>query len=192
MLLERGDVVSYLLKMNGGTRYLEVGVADGVTYNRIVAPFKHGIDPRTPHGTHMMTSDQYFEQAGDLLFDCIFIDGLHTQEQVSLDIENGLRHLSPKGYLVMHDMLPPDLEHERPDRCGTCWRAVAERRCTDPHYVHVTLDIDYGVGVARRDTAVQLPLWERPEGGWSYDYLMKRRDELMNVISEERFRRLFQ
>ena len=51
------------------------------------------------------TSDIFFANIpDDLLFDCIFIDGDHSYEQVVKDIRNSKKHLSANGVIIMHDV----------------------------------------------------------------------------------------
>ena len=39
-------------------------------------------------------------------FDCVFIDGLHTYNQVKKDIHNSLKYLNINGIIMLHDCLP--------------------------------------------------------------------------------------
>jgi predicted O-methyltransferase YrrM len=50
------------------------------------------------------TSDNFF-LTNKLLFDLIYIDGLHTYDQVKSDLENAYKFLRPKGYLLIDDYL---------------------------------------------------------------------------------------
>ena len=53
-----------------------------------------------------MTSDDFFRSIStDRLFDCIFIDGDHSYEQVVKDIRNSKKHLSANGVIIMHDVI---------------------------------------------------------------------------------------
>jgi len=53
---------------------------------------------------HKTTSDNFF-LTNKLLFDLIYIDGLHTYDQVKSDLENAYKFLRPKGYLLIDDYL---------------------------------------------------------------------------------------
>jgi len=53
---------------------------------------------------HKTTSDNFFLE-NKLLFDLIYIDGLHTYDQVKSDLENAYKFLKPKGYLLIDDYL---------------------------------------------------------------------------------------
>ena len=50
-------------------------------------------------------SDDFFKTSKDK-FDVIFIDGLHTYDQVRRDVINSIKHLKEGGYIALHDMLP--------------------------------------------------------------------------------------
>ena len=50
------------------------------------------------------TSDNFF-LTNKLLFDLIYIDGLHAYDQVKSDLENAYKFLRPKGYLLIDDYL---------------------------------------------------------------------------------------
>ena len=53
-----------------------------------------------------MTSDNYFFNNKNNLFDLIFLDGLHTYEQTIKDIFNSLKTLKKNGVIIVHDCLP--------------------------------------------------------------------------------------
>jgi predicted O-methyltransferase YrrM len=53
---------------------------------------------------HKTTSDNFF-LTNKLLFDLIYIDGLHTYDQVKSDLENAYKFLRPKGHLLIDDYL---------------------------------------------------------------------------------------
>jgi predicted O-methyltransferase YrrM len=53
---------------------------------------------------HKTTSDNFF-LTNKLLFDLIYIDGLHAYDQVKSDLENAYKILRPKGYLLIDDYL---------------------------------------------------------------------------------------
>jgi predicted O-methyltransferase YrrM len=50
------------------------------------------------------TSDNFFF-TNKLFFDFIYIDGLHTYDQVNSDLENAYKFLKPKGYILIDDYL---------------------------------------------------------------------------------------
>lgn len=118
--MTRHEVVQGLLALFGAPRYLEIGVAKGVTFHTVHAAEKVAVDPRfgfdveEAKRTHptaryfQVTSDHYFGQivAPDERFDVIYLDGLHTAEQTLRDLLNALCYLAPGGVVVIDDVKP--------------------------------------------------------------------------------------
>jgi hypothetical protein len=123
---------------------------------------KVGVDPE-PVSTFHGTSDAFFA-ANDETFDLIFVDGDHTEEQVSRDIANAYVCLAPGGVIVLHDCLPPDAWHQRPVEefvdgeawNGHVWRVILREFDASPHKCCIVAT-DWGCGVI--DTAGrQIPM----------------------------------
>jgi len=136
MITTHTHLINALIEKHNLRRYLEIGVqSPQQNFDKINAEYKLGIDPEieyrvneralshTANGmtfTNVIvldkllktTSDDYFKVLGSCIndkgnhFDLIFIDGLHTAEQVKRDFENSLRCLSDNGFIVIHDVLP--------------------------------------------------------------------------------------
>lgn len=118
--ITRPDVVLGLLNIFTAPAYLEVGVSSGATFHSAVAARKVAVDPkfkfdleeaRKANPTaeyHQVTSDTYFGTiaAPEERFDLIFLDGLHTFEQILRDLLNALHHLKPGGLILVDDVLP--------------------------------------------------------------------------------------
>lgn len=117
----RAQVVRRLVAHYDEPRYLEIGVCEGRTFDRVPAAVKVAVDPefRFDHTAaerlapgisyHQITSDEYFGTVAepDAQFDVIYLDGLHTVEQTLRDLLNALPHLQPQGVLVIDDVRPP-------------------------------------------------------------------------------------
>lgn len=117
----RAQVIRRLVAHYDRPRYLEIGVCEGRTFDRVPAAVKVAVDPefrfdhdapeRLVPGTsyHQVTSDDYFGTlvGADARFDVIYLDGLHTVEQTLRDLLNALPHLQPQGVLVIDDVRPP-------------------------------------------------------------------------------------
>ncbi|MBJ7356961.1 class I SAM-dependent methyltransferase [Nocardioides sp.] len=117
----RAQVVRRLVAHYDQPRYLEIGVCEGRTFDRVPAAVKVAVDPefrfdhtapeRLVPGTsyHQITSDEYFGAVvpAEAQFDVIYLDGLHTVEQTLRDLLNALPHLQPQGVLVIDDVRPP-------------------------------------------------------------------------------------
>lgn len=110
----RTDLLNHLAEKYGLQRYLEIGVqVPELNFDRIKCKWKSSVDP-DPRAKAMypMTSDKFFKSwIYEEKFDLVFIDGLHTAEQVKKDFENALTILSPNGFIVLHDCNPLKEEH---------------------------------------------------------------------------------
>lgn len=117
----RAQVMRRLLAHYDEPRYLEIGVCEGRTFDRVTAAVRVAVDPefrfdheapeRQVPGTtyHQITSDEYFGTVVEpgTQFDVIYLDGLHTVEQTLRDLLNALPYLQPQGVLVIDDVRPP-------------------------------------------------------------------------------------
>jgi SAM-dependent methyltransferase len=145
-------LVNLLVAQRPEGRYLEIGCAGNGLFDSVPARHKTGVDPERG-GTHRLTSDAFFAQAGDAKYDVIFIDGLHIYEQTRRDVTNALAHLAPGGWIAIHDMMPIDwLEEHVP--CisgiwtGNVWKIGFELgRCAGIDFRLVK--IDRGIGLVR-------------------------------------------
>jgi hypothetical protein len=79
---DRRDIIKYLTNRFQYKHYLEIGCEYDMAFGVLKEMYEYavGVDP-AQGGTHRMTSDEFFRQS-NLTFDIIFIDGLHTGEQV--------------------------------------------------------------------------------------------------------------
>jgi hypothetical protein len=112
---------------------------------------KVGVDP-LKGGTHRMSSDEFFAE-NQSRFDIIFIDGLHTYEQVRRDVINAMAALAPGGWIALHDLVPRTWEEEHVPRVsglwtGDVWKVAIELSKT-PAIEFRILMIDHGVGLMR-------------------------------------------
>src|SRR6187200_105310 len=93
--------INQLAAALGATRYLEIGVEDGLTFFNINIPDRTAVDPNLLFDYRPMQSDRthFFKISSDEFFahhpppapfDIIFIDGLHTFEQALRDLLNSL------------------------------------------------------------------------------------------------------
>jgi hypothetical protein len=121
-------------------------------------------------------------------FDLIFIDGLHTAEQVKKDFENALKILSPNGFIVLHDCNPEKEEHTIAPRPtarghwnGSCYKFAASLL----HKGKRTVDIDNGCMVVPGDREYQI-LYE-PLSIWTWDLFNNNRQRALNLISWDEF-----
>lgn len=143
-------VVNLLLRHFTTPTYLEIGCASNALFSSVPVKHKIGVDP-AQGGTHRMPSDAFFEHNTET-FDVIFIDGLHTYDQVRRDVLNALACVRPGGWIALHDMLPRTwIEHHVPmvtqgDWTGDVWKVAIELAKTPGIRFHI-VQIDHGVGV---------------------------------------------
>jgi SAM-dependent methyltransferase len=144
-------LVNVLVSKKQDPAYLEIGCQSNDLFDSVPCQQKTGVDPAAG-GTVRETSDAFFEK-NTQLFDVVFIDGLHTYEQVRRDVVNAIRFLKPGGFIALHDMLPGSwIEHHVPRICeewtGDTWKVafdLAQSKGID----FIIAKIDHGVGVLR-------------------------------------------
>jgi hypothetical protein len=135
--MRRSDVINQIIKKYNyiNPNYLEIGVWHGETFKDIECENKDGVDPEhyceSKYVNHKMTSDEFFKNNINKKYDIIFIDGLHTAHQVSLDLYNSINHLNNNGFIVLDDVYPHcEREQESLDlskvgaQTGDVWKAV--------------------------------------------------------------------
>lgn len=190
--VSRISLCNHLVVTYGLNSYLEIGTRDkSAMSNHILAQRVASVDPDTAaEPEYLMTSDEYFARH-DEKFDLIFIDGLHTGEQVKRDIDNALAALTSRGMILLHDLNPPTAFHARevyevngafPRWNGTSWEGYAWHRKHSPDLEMYVVDVDWGVGFVRPGKQVT---WDGPTEG--YDALKANRQDLLNLISISEF-----
>jgi len=163
--LTRWEIINHIIKKYDFERYLEIGISNPRwCYNMVSCRDKDGVDPgyefENNVANYKMTSDEFFELISeDKQWDVIFIDGLHLAHQVIKDINNSLKHLSPNGFLVIHDCSPLNVWRQRENYMidnryypwnGTTWKAFYHLRTTRSDLSMCTINSDSGVGIVRR------------------------------------------
>ena len=196
MRVDRVALCNHLLVAGRLAAYMEIGCRNKRDMNdRILARRVASVDPDPNAGAeYCMTSDAYFRNH-DEKFDLIFIDGLHTGEQVRRDISNALTALNPGGFILLHDMNPPTAFHAREDYevdgefpawNGTSWEGYAWHRKHSPQLSMCVVDTDWGVGIVQRGR--QTP-WDGETTG--YHVLDSNRKEILNLVSVKDFLKCF-
>lgn len=190
----RTDVINHLIDKYNLQRYCEIGLQrPEQNFDKIKSAHKVSVDPDlNADATYCMTSDRFFEDAAygigynDNQFSIIFLDGLHSADQLEKDFFNCLKYLSPNGWVVMHDTNPSseDLTHFPRDKRGTwngsCYKFAARLKSKN----YFTVDVDHGVSVYRKVDGVPL-IKNNSEITW--DYFDKNRKELLNLVSWDEF-----
>lgn len=153
--------VNLVLSQLNSPKYLEIGCASNSLFSSVPCEIKVGVDPDSG-GTLQLTSDEFFE-TNVTKFNLIFIDGLHTYDQVRRDTLNALNSLEEGGYIMLHDMLPRNWKESHipiittGSWTGDVWKVAFELSDADGLDFRI-LKIDHGVGVLRKsEIDVQLP-----------------------------------
>ena len=134
-MINRTKEINRIIKENGYTSYLEIGLGNGANFQDIDTELKIGVDPeydmvkfahlRSDGKLASVTSDEFFFRLGieepQLKFDLIFIDGLHHADQVERDIINAWNCLNKGGQIIIHDVKPLDDKCQRVPREQTTW-----------------------------------------------------------------------
>lgn len=200
----RTDLLNHLAEKYHLKRYLEIGVQNPAqNFDKIICPEKIGVDPDPKANARFQcTSDVFFDIYDDremidhgsiqvpgtiIPFELIFIDGLHTAEQVRKDFENALKYLSPDGFIVLHDCNPLKEEHTivpRPTPTGH-WNGDVWRFATAFYgyedLVRATVDIDNGCMVVNpKGTVFKTGISEM-----SWKEFDANRKKYLNLISWE-------
>ena len=145
----RFDIINNIIKYKKYNSYLEIGCQADVSFKKILAADKIGVDPMDG-GTHRMTSDNFFK-TNQKTFDIIFIDGLHEYSQVLRDIKNSINFLNKDGIILVHDCLPAKIWHQTMPQThsswnGDVWKAIVECR-TLKNIDTDTCVADQGLGI---------------------------------------------
>lgn len=104
--------------MTNCDQYLEVGVAQGLTLERVAVSHRCGVDPepqfdfeKLPAGVSFFhgTSDEFFTQLDPhRKFDLAFLDGLHHWQQTYRDLLSTLNHSKVGSLILIDDVVPDD------------------------------------------------------------------------------------
>lgn len=155
--ISRIRLLQHLIQHCQYQSYLEIGCDKNQVFDQISVPVKEGVDPRRG-GTQRMTSDAFFAQ-DDRKWDLIFIDGLHTYEQVKRDFDHAFVRLNLNGTIVIHDMLPttPGQAQSKPVEkhwLGDVWKLAFDLASREDLEFKI-LTMDFGCGVVKhgRQTA---------------------------------------
>ena len=148
----RWDLINYLIEKNGYKDYLEIGCDQNQLFSKVEIDNKIGVDPYSG-GNIRKTSDAFFSSNSDK-FDIIFIDGLHTYNQVKKDIINSVKCLKENGIVLVHDCMPDSLAKQAVPRFkmkwnGDVWKAIVDLRQSEELDIY-TCEMDEGIGVIKK------------------------------------------
>jgi len=187
--MSRTDIINAIITKLNAKKYLEIGVCRGLNFENVNCKYKLGVDP-SPESKALIieTSDEFFTR-NKIKFDVIFIDGLHTKEQVKKDIINSLSFLNEGGIIICHDMNPEEeiwqIEEYTPGELwtGPCWKTFVELRMFRSDLEMFVVNTDFGCAIIRKGKQATLKV----EGELTYSLLEANRKTLLNLISVEEF-----
>lgn len=193
--MDRIQIINNLIVKNQYQSYLEIGASlKRFCFNKINCANKICVDPSSlDEYDFNCTSDEFF-LTNKTTFDIVFIDGLHTAEQVEKDILNSLQVLNNNGSIVVHDTNPPSELHATekyyskdinpstfPMWNGTVWKAIFRLRKTRSDLLIKTYNCDWGVTVITRGSSELLQLNNEYYSFYIFD---QNRDTILNFINE--------
>ena len=180
----RIEIIQKLISLKNYRSYLEIGTFKNEVFDKVFCNKKIGVDPFSGGNTRM-TSDEFFRKNKDK-FDLIFIDGLHTYQQVKKDILNSINFLNDNGVILIHDCLPQDYFANASPRSvykwnGDVWKAFVEMR-TKNNLDSYCCFADEGIGVIlKRDNKNLLDLEIKDFSKMEFNYFFNNYKKLMNL-----------
>ena len=189
----RLKIVSETIKKKKFSTYLEIGCFDNQLFDHINID-KTGVDP-FKGGNIKLKSDQFFK-INKKKYDCIFIDGLHTYEQVKKDIVNSINCVDENGIIFIHDCLPNNVYEQNVPRStyiwnGDVWKAIVEMR-TKEDFQTYTINADYGIGVIlKKKNQNLLKISETNFKKLKFKDFFYNYKKWMNIIEYKEFKNLF-
>ena len=129
------DILRAIHRFQRPKRYLEIGVGHGFSLALAAAPTQtFGVDPNPRVSSKIKNpdtkifvgeSDAFFAQLGALpkhvVFDLVFVDGLHHFEQTLRDIHNAEKHSHRDTLICCHDIHPIHAKAANRQRINNHW-----------------------------------------------------------------------
>ena len=189
----RWDLIEYLIKKNNYKNYLEIGCDKNQLFSKVNINNKIGVDP-VSGGNVRKTSDDFFKE-NKSSFDIVFIDGLHTYEQVKKDILNSVNCLLDEGIILVHDCMPDSLGKQAVPRYkmqwnGDVWKAIVDLRQQENLEIY-TCEIDKGIGIITKKKNTSILKLDKPINKLKFKDYFNNYEEYMRVISLEKFKEIF-
>ena len=189
----RWDLIEYLIKKNNYTNYLEIGCDQNQLFSKVIIDNKIGVDP-VSGGNIRKTSDEFFKENNNK-FDIVFIDGLHTYEQVKKDILNSIDFLNQNGIILVHDCMPDSLGKQAVPRYkmqwnGDVWKAIIDLRQKEDLDIY-TCEMDQGIGIITKKKNSSLLLLNKPIHKIKFRDYFDNYKEYMRVISLAELKKIF-
>ena len=189
----RLKIVKEIIKRKKFKSYLEIGCFDNQLFNSIKID-KTGVDP-FKGGNIKLLSDEFFK-INKKKYDCVFIDGLHTYEQVKKDIVNSINCINENGIILIHDCLPNNVYEQNVPRSvytwtGDVWKAIVQMR-TNKNFQTYTINADHGIGVIlKKKNQNQLHINESNFKKLKFKDFFYNYKNWMNIIEYKEFKKIF-
>lgn len=190
----RLEIIQNIITSRKYKKYLEIGCDKNQIFSNIEIDFKIGVDP-VQGGNVRKTSDNFFKNNLDK-FDIIFIDGLHTYDQVNKDIKNSLKVLNEGGIILLHDCMPKSYFHQAVPRSrmswnGDVWKNIVEAR-TNPEIDTYTCFADQGIGIIfNRPNRNKLVISKNNFKKLKFRDFYYNYREYLNIINSEEINKIF-
>lgn len=179
----RYDVINKVIELIWATDYLEIWIQQGICFEAVKCKNKTGVDPQTEKrdGVILKTSDEFFE-TNTKKFDIVFIDWLHTYEQVKKDFFNSILCLKKGWVVIFHDMNPSTEERAKSFADwwlwnGDCFKLAIELR--NKWFDFATVEDDQWCLIFKSSNPICTPTRTFE---LTYETLDKNRQEILNLI----------
>ena len=189
----RWDLIEYLINKYKYSDYLEIGCDQDQLFSKVRIKNKTGVDPISG-GNIRKTSDEFFRENKNK-FDIVFIDGLHTYNQVKKDILNSINCLKEEGIVLVHDCMPDSLSKQAVPRYrmswnGDVWKAIVDLRQNE-YLETYTCKIDQGIGVIKKKRNSSILKLEKNIKDLKFKDYYKNYVKYLRVVDLKEFQKLF-
>ena len=204
ILTYKFELINHIIQLNEYSSYLEIGLGpgatsfygdknrSGATWSEVNCERKMCVDvskfaPDLPY--FIGTSDEFFKH-NNCVYDLIYIDGDHSAEQVSIDLDNSLSCLSPRGCIVMHDVNPLTEGGTAATASGTAYKTFMITRQHDKlHSLCYKFTNDDTVGIVLQEPNPNV--YVNTDKDYSYNYFAANRDNICNFKTLEEIDKVF-
>ena len=189
----RWDLIKYLINKYNYIDYLEIGCDQDQLFSKVDIQNKVGVDP-VSGGNLRKTSDEFFK-ANNKKFDLVFIDGLHTYEQVKKDIINSLDCLKENGVVLVHDCMPDCMSKQAVPRYrmtwnGDVWKAIVDLRHNSDLNIY-TCEIDQGIGIIKKEKNTSILKVDKKIKDLKFKDYYENYNKYLRVININEFKKMF-
>lgn len=163
---DHAQLILFIAQWMRPEHYLELGVRHGETFYKVQRACKKatGVDyAPTIHEPNIIetTTDDYIASLTTEQFDMVFIDALHTKEQVIKDFLGIAPFVIADGIVFLHDTYPCDERMCSPEFTDNCWEAALhiKQNYSDSWEV-LTLPFNPGLTILKKTPITRQLLWK--------------------------------